>query len=243
MKQNYELFIAKVSATLNLLWGITDSSVILRIAKEYVNYKQSINKQLEFFLENKALNVPETFIKALSTNNIFYSFCFGWFKIVPAMILAQGYPVAVLMSDSLKSRQADYFNVLSHKRLKQNGWNTDILFLSHRDPNLLFKMNSLIKSGYKILFYVDGNKGNVDNSFKNMYETTFKWTSNVLFHQGFAWINFLNKSDVLNGLVITSRGNDLVCKHWENQMDKSLHKHEYESTFVHNCSVLCSLIS
>ena len=144
MRDNVELFTAKLSATLNLLWGVTDPSVIFKIAKSYIDYKQYLNVQLEQYIKKELiLSIPGSLTDTLRLNNIFYSYCFGLFKIVPMIILAEGYPVAVLMSESLKSRQSAYFHKLKEQYIRKNGWNTDILFLSHLESNLLFKIKYL----------------------------------------------------------------------------------------------------
>lgn len=214
MNEKEELFTAKLSAILNLLWGISETSTIVQIARAYTQHKLTANIKLKQYLEKKfTIKLPDSWLNALKSHNIFYSFCYGLFKLVPATILAQGFPVAILMSEELKFRQSDYFMQLAELNLGQNRWNTDIRFLSHRDENLLFKMKTLINSGYKIIFFIDGNKG-IEQPLnnKNLYETTFK-QSTLLFHQGFAWLSYLYKTDIIHGLIITSDNNDIKCKH------------------------------
>lgn len=231
MKEYEELFIAKLAATLNILWGITDSNNILEIAKKYIEYKHSIDATLEDYLERKLqLNLPYSWFKAIETHSIFYSYCYGLFKLVPLTFLAAGFPVAILMSDNIKTKQAEYFNKLSKLWLHQNGWCTDFKLLSHKDENLLFKMRTLIEMGYKIIFFIDGNKG-IEKSEKNLYKVSFK-QSNFLFHQGFGIFNYLYKSDTLHGLSIANNNGNIVCRHWVDSVNSYLPKQEYTGTVI-----------
>ncbi|GEM_PF-2828115 len=231
MKNYEELFIAKLAAILDTLWGITDSAVILKVAEKYIKYKQSTNLTLEKYLDNKlSVDIPLSWYKAIEVHNIFYSYCFGLFKLVPLTFFTAGYPVAILVSDSLRSRQSPYFEKLRERRLPWNNQSITFKLIGHKDSNLFFKIKSLISQGYKIIFFVDGNKG-IENTQKNLLNIQFKRT-NIMFHQGFGMINYLYKSNILNGLCITNNADKIIGEHFVDHINSSLIKLDYIPSII-----------
>jgi hypothetical protein len=53
-----------------------------------------------------------------------------------------------------------------------------------------------------------------------------------LFHQGFAWLNYLLNVNVIHGLVITCIEEKISITHWSDTVDSTLQKQTYISTVM-----------
>lgn len=147
--------------------------------------------------------------EVLGKHSVFYSFCFGYYKLLAVLIALQGYKVIVLVEERVYNSQIAIFRQLMDVFGERFNKSIEIELLTHKDINIIYKLKSRLNDKHcKIIVYVDGNKGNLEKS-DNLQDYTFKGCK-INFHQGYATLCWLLKQEKICGLICSMRDRKLT---------------------------------
>lgn len=216
---NHSFTEAKLYATLNYFFGYSLKEV-RKIIKLYERYRLRINDMqnviqkydLQKSLSNEAVAI-------LNTNNVFYSFCFGFYKWLPAILAVNGYKTIVLVSNSVYKSQYDI--IMHGIRLLEckYGREMPIEILGIGNRNILFTLRNKVTQGYKVIVFVDGNMGITEStSVSSEYSIN---THPIEFHSGYGCLIFLTKQRHICGLICDEQNNELSIKIFKHSVPQS----------------------
>lgn len=201
---------AKLYATLNYFFGYSLKEV-RKIINLYELYRLRINDMqnviqkydLRKSLSNEAVAI-------LNTNNVFYSFCFGFYKWLPAILAVNGYKTIVLVSNPVYESQHDIIMHGIHLLECKYGRRMPIEILGIGNRNILFTLRNKVAQGYKVIVFVDGNMGITESTY-----VSGKYSINnrpIEFHSGYGCLIHMTKQQYIYGLICDGQNNSLSVK-------------------------------
>ncbi|MBL1407647.1 hypothetical protein [Sphingobacterium faecale] len=82
------------------------------------------------------------------------TFHYGYYRLLPLLLLQQGRRIAVIVSDDALADQQLYYATVM-----EQCWADTLVFVRAEDTHLFFKIRKLVARGYDILCYMDGGTG------------------------------------------------------------------------------------
>jgi hypothetical protein len=172
--EGYEFDIAKLVITMHKFFGVESIPDILGLYDKHLEYRRQVFRSLsDFNSSNIDIDSLQDLKEILETNSILYSFCFDQYVLLPPLLSVLGYETIVLISTGLY-KERDYFSQMKNNFAKNWKEEAKVHFLSNDTSSLLFKLRNAVKANYKIIIYVDGNKGNAKDNMSNVHFSKFK---------------------------------------------------------------------
>lgn len=225
--KDIDLTVAKFNATVFKLFGDSSIHIAKEIFENYCSHKiLSDNFVASFDVDSMEDISLEHLNQILEEHSIFYSFCFGYYKLLAVLIALQGYKVTVLVEERVYNNQIAVFHQLIDVFEKRFNKSIEVELLTHKDINIIYKLKSRLNDKHcKTIVYVDGNKGNLDKS-NNLQSYTFKGCK-INFHQGYATLCWLLKQEKICGLICRMRDKKLTIDVMESGFIKVLTRKDY----------------
>lgn len=239
---NYEFLYAKISANLIHYFGDSSLQNHTRIVNDYLKYKQQCERHLSNankFSYNYVFD--NTIISNIVNAPIIYSFCIGEYRLLPIFLLECGFNISILIKGRILNKYSAFFDTLKKNLKINNSTQTNVDFISSDDRNVLLKLRNAISDGKKILVFIDGNAGSVDNK-KNVIKTSF-FAQPILFHQGVAFLSYIFKVKPI-GIVLLFKNDKIQIELLPNNSILNSDKNTFiNSVISEQLSYLSTLIT
>jgi lauroyl/myristoyl acyltransferase len=131
------------------------------------------------------------FTSPLPNPTIFATFHYGSYRIINSYLLKYGFKVVLIIDEHAYNTQKQKIED-SYEKLKSyaNQNNSDYIILNVKESSSIFRLKELLKNGYVLIVYIDGNTGSLKG--KN-------------FNKGYMNLAFLeSRINVKNGIAVLS---------------------------------------
>jgi hypothetical protein len=240
-----DITLAKLYATIPKLFNNCSPKSVRKLYNDYCKYKIRSDKfVIDFNLDAIDKSSLEELRTILKKESLFYSYCFDYYKYLPVIIALQGYSVTVLLGDRVYHNQIEVFNKLIQSLEIKFNKKINITLLPHNSINIIYKLKSLLSMEQnKIIIYVDGNKGLLDND-KHLFICKLK-KCKILFHKGYAMLCWLLRMKETYGLICKYSNEKLLIQIINDNFRAIKNKDEYIDTLsqclINNLSSLLDI--
>ncbi|MDD2277890.1 MAG: hypothetical protein PHF25_08395 [Candidatus Margulisbacteria bacterium] len=130
---------------------------------------------------------------------VFATFHYGSYRVINSYLLKYGFKVVLIIDEhaynTQKQKIEDSYNKL---KLYANQNNSDYIILNVKDSSSIFRLKELLKNGYALIVYLDGNTGSLKGkNFKKGYEYLNFLAGNINVKNGIAVLSYLLKATII----------------------------------------------
>jgi len=163
---------------------------------------------------------------SILTPTVFATFHYGSYRVINSYLLKYGFKVVLIIDEhaynTQKQQIEDSYNKL---KIYANQNNSDYIILNVKDSSSIFRLKKLLKNGYVLIVYLDGNTGSLKGkNFKKGYTNLNFLAGNINVKNGIAVLSYLLKATIIP-----------VMTHWDKDENFNINFHkEIKSTDYSN---------
>lgn len=130
---------------------------------------------------------------------VFATFHYGSYRVINSYLLKYGFKVVLIINEhaysSEKRKIEDSYNKL---KIYANQNNSDYIILNVKDSSSIFRLKELLRNGYVLIVYLDGNTGLLKGrNFKKGYTNLNFLEGNINVKNGIAVLSYILQATII----------------------------------------------
>jgi KDO2-lipid IV(A) lauroyltransferase len=201
--------------------------------KKFLYYVQ-INKydQSDFEKVNNIHIKNLEYFDSKNTPTIFITFHYGSYRIINNYFASKGYNLVSIVEDKVFNAQRDEINDILVKSNKYFNQNIQFELLNVKDTASIFKLKNLLKQGYLLVVYLDGNTS-VKREFdlqQDCFEVRFL-NNSIFVKKGILELAYILGATIVPVISEYIKTDEIILNFYDKIISRDFKK---RSTFVEN---------